>query len=476
MKDRFFIVDALNICKETPRGRAKLTILLTLLLELKKQGHDFLCIFDESASREFRNQGDSTIRFYDSLINDYGSHFSKIRGAADQKIVVIADKENADIISNDRFSQYRQKYAWLTDANRLVKVSVVRGLIFSEDIGIETSEIEEQDLVWNQLKRYLDGTATVKKKSTSRTTRVSTSSTEPAPKPTKKFSRFPSKRSAKRVVPIPIQVTENESPKTERKTVTMSSQGGEIIDQLVDGGFITPDIAQILQHGVDDQVTVVTTRKNEMVAVVLVIDKSGSMKKWQDAVIEGQKIMIQGLLGASPKFDIRFAQILFNHNVDYFQKFCEFRDKADSKRTSPEIKILDEQSYRPGGFTALYDAILKGICSLTPIIYAAQEQGVALETKVCILTDGLDEGEYGAGSRIPPRELGKAIKYMLSEKLVNNIILAGIGEYNYRQVGNEIGIESVIEIPAKASGEQLDETKRQIRQTFELFSKTGRTR
>src|SRR5689334_7217834 len=82
MKSRSFVVDALNICKETPRGRARLSILLTLLLELKKQQHNFVCIFDESAYGEFKKQGDATLKLYNTLIRDYGNHFLKIRGEA----------------------------------------------------------------------------------------------------------------------------------------------------------------------------------------------------------------------------------------------------------------------------------------------------------------------------------------------------------------------------------------------------------
>jgi hypothetical protein len=442
MQSKFFIVDALNICKENSRGKASISILLTLLLELKKKEYDFLCIFDESAFREFRRQGDEIIAFYKNITRNYGNNFSQIRGKADEKIVAIADKENCDIISNDTFHEYRNIYPWLKDYLRLAKVSVVRNTIFFEKAEIKVTENTDVEAVWNELKPYL--------------------------------SDFKSNVHAEQKQNS-NQASKLEQPKATQPT-NVSSNGSDIIRQMVECGFITPDVAQILKYGVDDKVAVVRTRKNEMVAVVLVIDKSGSMKEWQEDVIEGQKIMIQGLLGASSKFDIRFAQILFNHNVEYFQKFCEFRDKTDPKHTSPEVKILDEENYKPSGFTALYDAILKGICSLTPIIYAAQEQGIALETKVCIVTDGLDEGEYGAGSTIPPKELGKAIKYMLSENLLSNIILAGIGNYNYKSVGNELGIETVIEIPKSVDKSLLEETKQKIRSAFELFSKTGRTK
>lgn len=503
MQDKFVVVDALNICKETARGKARLTILLSLLLELKKQGYDFLCVFDESAYGEFKKQGDDILKFYDGLIRNYGNHFSKIRGKADEKIVVIADKENCSVISNDTFYQHRTKFTWLKDPNRLIKVSVLRGIIFSEEIGIETDEIKDLDELWNELESYLNEkpkptrakSSTRVQKSTpnekpkpvrAKSTSVKPKTTRSPAKPNQKSSIvFPPDKQARQVEPIPNQITENENLKAEPQPKTMSAQGNDIINQLVEGGFLTPDIAQILQHGINDQVTVVKTRKNELVAVILVIDKSGSMQKWQDAVIEGQKIMIQGLLGASPRFDIRFGQILFNDEVEYFQEISEFRDEKDSKKTHPSVKILDTNNYRPGGFTALYDAILKGVCSLTPIIYAMQEQGVALETRVCILTDGMDEGAYGSGSKIPPEQLGKAIKYMLEENLINEISLAGIGSFDYRQVGREIGIDTVVEIPALVTDgsltdeqrQQMDyETKKNIRRTFNMWSKTGRTK
>lgn len=485
-----FIIDALNICKETSRGKPRLSILLTLLVELKEKGHDFLCIFDESAYREFRHEGGDVLKLYDTLVRGYENHFSQIRGKADEKIVALANKDNSAIISNDSFREYRQKYPWLRDRGRLIKVSVVRKMIFSEAIDVETNEYDTDAAAWNELQPLLDGKPLTKKPQTSKRNQRT-----PSPKPKEPSARpsgsqrsrvsktsssqrgsklrFPSARSAKRVVRIVDADEEQKSQERTRKK--MPTQGDEIVDQLLARGFITPDIAQILKHATDEQVTVVQSTKNEMVAVVLVIDRSGSMLTWQDAVIEGQKILIQGLLGASSFYDIRFAQILFNDKVEYFQEFCEFRDRKNPRKTSPDVKFLDLQTYVPGGLTALYDAILKGVCSLTPLIYAANEQGLALETRVCILTDGIDEGALGpgTGSKIPPPDLSRAVKYMLGENLINEVILAGIGNYDFKQVGNSVGIDNVMSIPTDISN--LEETKRQIRRTFNLWSKTGKT-
>ncbi|MGZ5436982.1 MAG: vWA domain-containing protein [Pyrinomonadaceae bacterium] len=494
MNNTFFIVDALNICKEASR-RPRLATLLSLLVELKKQGHDFLCVFDESAYREFRDQGGEGLSLYNSLVHDYTNHFSQIRGKADEKIVAIANKDDSAIISNDSFREYRQRYPWLRDRDRLVKVSVVRKMIFSERIGIEASEYETDAEAWDELKLLLDSKGQPKKpiapskrnattssepKPTSTRSRRTPKTSVPRPKPpsararNSSFEKFPSIRSAKRVTPI-AEIDEEEQKPKERTRKKMPTRGDEIVDQLLSRGFITPDIAQILKRATDEQVTVVQSTKNEMVAVVLVIDRSGSMSTWHDAVIEGQKILIQGLLGASSFYDIRFAQILFNDRVEYFQEFCEFRDRKNSRKTSPDVKFLDHQTYVPGGLTALYDAILKGVCSLTPLIYAANEQGLALETRVCILTDGIDEGALGpgTGSKIPPPDLARAVNYMLGENLINEIILAGIGNYDFKQVGNSVGIQNVMSIPTDTNN--LEETKRQIRRTFNLWSKTGKT-
>jgi hypothetical protein len=475
MQPRFFVVDALNICKETARGRARLSILLSLLLELRKKGHDFLCIFDESAYREFKTQGTNTLTFYNSLIRDYETHFSKIRGKADEKVVVIADKENCAIISNDNFKEYRQAYAWLNDSTRVVKVSLVRDTIFAEGVQLKANATTDIEAVWNDLKPYLQLRTSRANGLTTHPHNGHNVRTSPA-KPKYEPSVVVSPREEPKQGRHPTQISEPRAIEETTSPKTMPTRGNDIIEQLVAGGFLTPDIAQILRHGVEEQATVVRTEKNEMVAVVLVIDKSASMQQWQDDIIDGQKIMIQGLLGAAPKFDIRFGQILFNHEVEYFQPISEFRDKSDPERTSPDVKILNKQVYKPNGFTALYDAILKGICSLAPIFYASQDIGFALQSKVCILTDGIDEGQYGAGSKIPPQELGKAIRYMLDEQLISEIILAGIGNFNYKDVGKEVGIDNVIQIPTNTSGGNLEEAKRQIRAAFKLFSETRRTK
>ena len=156
MPNEFFVVDALNICKETSDGRARLTILLSLLLELKKKGYDFLCIFDESAYGEFKRQNNQD--FYKNLTKNYKDHFSKIRETADEIVIFKANEKNCQIISNDNYTQYRQnpKYTWLQDNNRLVKVSVILGTIFAKKIDIETNEVEDLYAVWEELKPYLD--------------------------------------------------------------------------------------------------------------------------------------------------------------------------------------------------------------------------------------------------------------------------------------------------------------------------------
>jgi hypothetical protein len=439
MQGKKFIVDGLNICKEKD-NQARLSILLSLLLELKKKGHDFECIFDASAYYEFKKQGIG--QFYNNIKKECKTHFSQIQGKADPKILAIADHKTLQIISNDDYKEFRQEYSWLKNKDRLVNVSVTSDMILSEMLGIKIKENQDLDTVWNDLKSYLNPSSN-----------PLSPSSEPKPEPEK-------------IIPIPPNnINVNES---------------DIINQLLEEKFITGEIAQILQQGIGDQVNVVQTNKNEMVAIILVIDKSGSMAKWQDIVIEGQKIMIRGWLGASAKYDIRFGQILFNHEVEYFQEISELRDQANPNRTHPSVMVLDKQNYQPGGFTALYDAILKGICSLTPIFYAMQNQGVALETKVCILTDGMDEGANGTGSKILPAQLGTAIRYMLDNNLINEISLAGIGDYDYRKIGKTIGINTVIEIPdipidsSLSQNERqtiLDETERQIRRVFNIWSK-----
>ena len=458
--EKYFVVDGLNICKENPRGEARLTVLLSLLIALKRKKCSFFCIFDESAFAEFIKKEKPISDAYKELTTNYEEFCVQIRDQADEKIIICADDNHCRIITNDRYKDWKQKYPWISNRGQLVKVSVVGGIILSETLDIKVREIKDVTDAWEGLKILLEEPNFVNFDSR----RVK--------------SVVPIKEISKKVLRVEPAKTGNRKRVTDPEEIELEMDGPQLnantdnpITALLNAGHLSPEVARILQLSRDEEITEVRTRKNEMKALVFVVDKSGSMDEWQRRVIEGQKWMFEALEEASPKFDIRLAQILFNHEVDYFQPFCEFRDKDGT--VSRDVRVLSRTNYVPGGFTALYDAVLAGVSSLTPIIYESLRVGFGLDTSVCIVTDGKDEGELlgKKGSRVSPEELGTAIRYMTSGSLtspplINKIILAGIGNFDYKAIGQTIGIDEIVQVAETNDAE----VRRAFRTAIDILS------
>lgn len=254
----------------------------------------------------------------------------------------------------------------------------------------------------------------------------------------------------------------------------METSEKQVIEELLNNGEVPTEIAEQLLTIADSQSrNIVSPSKADFTAVALLVDKSGSMEKLVDAVIEGQAHMFYALKDADPSLDILIGQTLFDHNINKFQECVKFRassgqidlssmNKSITFSISPEVKLLSKDNYKPGGFTALYDAILSGISLLLPIRKMADEEGNQLSSTVCILTDGRDEGPNGKpGSKIKPENLKKVVEFVLENNFISDIILAGIGDYDFKRIGNEIGIQNVVNVQNDAKS---------IRSAFGLFS------
>ena len=86
--------------------------------------------------------------------------------------------------------------------------------------------------------------------------------------------------------------------------------------------------------------------RKQDVLVNVILDKSGSMASKSNDVIEGFNAYIAGL-GKEDQVNYLFSLTLFDTQVAYRHVAIPL----------PEVKKLDSKSYRPGGHTALNDAI-----------------------------------------------------------------------------------------------------------------------
>jgi len=124
-----FIVDGLNIIRETGLRKAQLERLLSLLVVLTQKGYDFICIMDANVRHVLREgQSELASRTYEWLRDAFPDHFIECTGGtrADPVILREASDRNAIVISNDRYRDYEDEYGWVVDETRIWKFNVVR--------------------------------------------------------------------------------------------------------------------------------------------------------------------------------------------------------------------------------------------------------------------------------------------------------------------------------------------------------------
>jgi hypothetical protein len=236
----------------------------------------------------------------------------------------------------------------------------------------------------------------------------------------------------------------------------------EALDNLVSYGMLTRGIADIIQKVARDKVFPIIESQDspDCRVLVLLIDKSASMNHARKAVIEMQHHLLNSILYAPSMMMIYLGQVLFNDKTEYFQELLPFR--ASEHHAYEGTRWLDDNNYQLGGQTALYDAILSGIAMVSTFLDKAESLGQQPFVHVAVISDGKDhvvEDGQDIGSRTRPDSLKKVIDYMLTAGIIHRITFVGIGDRDYRAIGNSIGINNVIE---------ADVEPRKIRKAFDM--------
>jgi hypothetical protein len=118
LRGKTFIVDGLNIVRTYSRrkGHLSLEALLSVLLEIRRRGGAFICIFDANTQFELEEKATAISKsLYLKLTDSLPDEFVEVPGGkrADDFILLQAAKNGRLIISNDRFRDYRTEYPWL---------------------------------------------------------------------------------------------------------------------------------------------------------------------------------------------------------------------------------------------------------------------------------------------------------------------------------------------------------------------------
>ena len=112
--------------------------------------------------------------------------------------------------------------------------------------------------------------------------------------------------------------------------------------------------------------------------IVVIIDKSGSMRHLSSDVIGGINTFIQEQKRLEG--DVNFSMLLFNDHIKH---------KYDRLKLS-EVNELTSLDYNPNGFTSLYDAIGFAISHIGSKLHDTIEDDRPSKVLFAIMTDGED--------------------------------------------------------------------------------------
>lgn len=126
--NKTYVIDGSNVCwwySQTHQGEASIQPLLTVLIALLEHGDNFYCVFDANVMHVLGGDNNDLItKAIGNLLETYPSKFYRVTGAtrADGVVLHDADHHGRDIITNDIYRDYKDKYAWLNQyTTRLIQ-------------------------------------------------------------------------------------------------------------------------------------------------------------------------------------------------------------------------------------------------------------------------------------------------------------------------------------------------------------------
>ena len=118
--------------------------------------------------------------------------------------------------------------------------------------------------------------------------------------------------------------------------------------------------------------------RNDLIEVVFILDKSGSMNGLEKDTIGGYNKLLeeQKLLPG----DVTVSTVLFNDAIEVIH------DRVSIK----EVNAITENEYYVGGVTALYDAVGQSIDHIGKQLFETDENSRPSKVMIVIVTDGME--------------------------------------------------------------------------------------
>lgn len=173
----------------------------------------------------------------------------------------------------------------------------------------------------------------------------------------------------------------------------------------------------------------------EATLVCVVLDMSGSMEPWRDAVVDAYNAMLEALRGAKGASAIVLSTWTF---ADTPALVSAFRPVA----AQPP---LGRRDYDPGGTTALFDTLLGCMTGLVAYGQQLADNGVPSKRILFVLTDGDDNA-----SRARAADVRTAAQALVAHEAFT-LAYAGFGSSDLAKQAAAVGFPTVVTTRASAS-------------------------
>jgi hypothetical protein len=131
------VIDGANVAlqERTHEGKARMESLMKMRSTLEERGYRPIIIVDASLRHDIDDR-----RQFEHMEDDGVIYQSPAGTQADYFVLRTAEEQNAIVVSNDRFKDYRDQFPWLREPGRRVPFMIVGG-----DIMLYCPESDEED-------------------------------------------------------------------------------------------------------------------------------------------------------------------------------------------------------------------------------------------------------------------------------------------------------------------------------------------
>lgn len=243
-------------------------------------------------------------------------------------------------------------------------------------------------------------------------------------------------------------------------TKTQLANAQSLIDQATAAGTLSPATSSFLSGSLGAVVIAGAAGKDaedivasDVTLVTLLVDASSSIhdRGLEDAVREGQNLLVDALGDTRERDSILMALWTFNHDLNVVHSYVGLDD----------VTRLDRRSYAGLGSTRLYDTWCDALTANVAYAQQLRSSGTPCKSVVVVVTDGED-----CGSKRRAADCARISRDLLASEQFT-LAFVGVGSGDFRTIAREMGV------PDGCVAVQAQATPSAIRQVFRMVSQSA---